>query len=112
MSESEEQSPNQEVPEHSVQADEDTVVNDIMARQARGEFPEVLPSEALTLGDITASVDDVLAWGKKIEHVLIQSYMDQRYHEYREEGHVFEDPEAVIRAKWARDCYYFHLSKF
>ena len=79
MSESEGQSSNQEVPEHSVQAVEDTVVNDIMARQAHGEFPEVLPSEALTLGDITASVDDVLAWGKKIEHVLIQSYMDQRY---------------------------------
>ena len=91
---------------------EDTVVNDIMARQAHGEFPEVLPSEALTLGDITASVDDVLDWGKKIEHVLIQSYINQRYQEYREEGHVFEESEAVIRAKWARDCYYVHLSKF
>ena len=59
VSESEEQSPSHEVPEHSVQAVEDTVVNEIIARQARGEFPEVLPSETPTLGDITASVDDV-----------------------------------------------------
>ena len=62
-----------------MQAVEDIVVNDIMARQGHAKCPEVLPFEALTLGVITSSVDDVLAWWKKIEHGLIQRYMDQRY---------------------------------
>ena len=66
MSESEGQSPNQEVPEHSVQAVEDSVVNDIITRQANGKFPEVLPSETLTASDIDNGVEDVLAWGKRL----------------------------------------------
>ena len=86
MSEPEEENPNQEPPEHNKEAVEDSVVNDIITRQANGKFPEVLPSETLTLSDITDSVEDVLAWGRKIEHVLIQSYMNERYRQYREAG--------------------------
>ena len=112
MSQSEEESPNQEPPEHNEGAVEESVVNDIITRHASGKFPEVLPSETLTPSDINDGVEDVLAWGRKIEHVLIQSYMNERYREYREASQVFEDPEPLIRAKWAREYYYFHLSKF
>ena len=112
MSQSEEETPNPEPPEHNGRAVEDSVVNDIITRRTNGEFPEVLPSETLTASDIDNGVEDVLAWGKKIEHVLIQSYMNERYREYREAGQVLGEPEPLIRAKWAREHYYFHLSKF
>ena len=42
MSEPEEESPNQEPPEHNKEVVEDRVVNDIITRQADGKFPEVL----------------------------------------------------------------------
>ena len=112
MSQSEEEIPNEEPPEHKEGVVEDSVVNDIITRQANGKFPEVLPSETLTPSDINNGVEDVLAWGRKIEHVLIQSYMNERYREYREAGQVLGEPEPLIRAKWAREHYYFHLSKF
>ena len=109
MSQVEEEHPTRELSEHNREAVEDSMVNEILTRQANGEFPEVLPSESLTPSDITNDVEDMLAWGRKIEHVLIQSYMNERYREYREGSRVFKDPEPLNRAKWARDYYYFHL---
>lgn len=48
----------------------------------------------------------------QVEHVRIQSYMDERYREFRQGVLVFEGSEAEIRARWARGHYYTHLQAF
>ena len=104
-------------PEERNSADEDDGdlgfgITSIAQRRMNGEFPEVLPTQLATEAAVAASAEECLSWVRKTEHVMIQSYMDERFVEYRESGVVLEGPEAVIRAKWARECYYVHLADF
>ena len=49
---------------------------------------------------------------QKTQYVQIQSYIDERYQDFRSTAVVDDKPEEVVRAEWARDSYYTHLAAF
>ena len=94
-----------------VNRNEATELAEIANRISKNEFPAVLVSEQCSLSECDAS--DVLAWVQKEESVRIQSYILERYAEFRNAaGQLVEHNEAVFRAQWARDHYYKHLQEY
>ena len=76
----------------------------IDARFQANEFPAVQPEEvsAEEFSTARAVVDAVM----QVQHVRIQSYIDQKYAEYRELLPDDAASETLVKARWARDTYY------
>ena len=84
---------------------ESDVLDTILGRITRHEFPSVLPGMQESID--AADAEDLLTWVQKDDAVKIQSYIDQKYKEHREVAFVDEDTcESVFRAKWSRLTYY------
>ena len=86
--------------------EEDTdVLRLIDTRFEANEFPAVQPKEVPEeqISTATAVIDMV----RKVEHVRIQSYIDKKYAEYRELLPEEDASETLVKARWARDTYYF-----
>ena len=101
-----------ELEEEDPICDVEDDIRSIMQRRIDGEFPEVLPVESCSAAEGSTPADDILSWVRKAEHAKIQSFIDERYAAFRASGEVLEGPDALIRAKWARDCYYVHLAEY
>ena len=101
-----------ELEEDDELCDTDAVVRSIMQRKTDGEFPEVLPVQSCSAVEGSTPAEDILSWVRKAEHAKIQSFIDERYAAFRASGEVLEGPNALIRAKWARDSYYVHLAEY
>ena len=90
--------------------EEDTdVLRLIDTRFEANEFPAVQPKEVPEeqISTATAIIDMV----RKVEHVRIQSYIDKKYAEYRELLPEEDSSETLVKARWARDTYYFHVKE-
>lgn len=86
----------------------DAALSAIASRFESGDFPPILPAEI----DVAFSerATEALTWIKKDEATRIQSYMHQKYKDYRATLPTAGDrPETVLQAEWARLYYYFHL---
>lgn len=84
-------------------------LDSIVARQEAGEFPAVHPDEVEAIH--AEHLSKALAWIKKDEYVLVQSYLNVQYSAYRESYPAQGDKaEAILHAEWARIFYYLHLN--
>ena len=101
-----------ELEEDDELCDTDAVVRSIMQRKTDGEFPEVLPVESCSAVEGSTPAEDILSWVRKVEHTKIQSFIDERYADFRASGQVLEGSNELIRAKWARESYYVHLAEY
>ena len=78
----------------------------IVDRIRQDDFPLVLTSEQRSMSP--ESAQEVLAWVQKVDFVLLKSYLEQRYQEYRAAASHTKDlatSEEVFRAEWATSMY-------
>ena len=90
----------------------DSIIRDIISRHEGGEFPEVLPEQASSDSIANGDVSDMLHWMQHTDHEKITKYMEDRYSDSINEGGSMQVSSAVARAKWARDWYYVHATKY
>ena len=91
-------------------AEADVSLQSIAKRSANNAFPEVLVSEQTSLQ--VAQAEDLYQWALQTESSLIQSYINDRYKDFRKSCPADpEESEEVRRAKWSRSSYYKHLAE-
>ena len=99
-------------------SDEDEVsiaqeIASIADRMEKNVFPAVLVCEQQSISGSDAS--EILAWAQKEEAVKLQSYINEKWKEFRtgaEGVKGLNKPESVFRAQWARDNYYTCMKQF
>ena len=90
---------------------EEADIAKILERLENKEFPLVKVTEQQCMS--VAAAADILAWIQKEDYVKLQSFIDQKWHEYRTNAQKDPStPEAVLRARWSRLTYYVHLQEF
>ena len=79
----------------------------IHSRYQSNEFPAVQPQEGAE-EDLSAAI----ALRDKVtedQHMRIQSYVEEKFAEYKDLLPTSDEPEWIIKARWARDTYYVHV---
>ena len=88
-----------------------TIESTIAERITTNVFPVVYPTEQNSENE--KQEKGTLSLVDKMESVALQSYIDEQWRIYREDLPVDDSiPEAVRRARWSRECYYFHMRRF
>ena len=86
-------------------------IAEIVQQGASGEFPEVRPSQMPSEDQEWATY--LHTWVQKTEHVSLESYIQERYGAYRKTlPESVSEPEAVVRAKWMRDSFYWQVAEY
>ena len=85
------------------------ILEKISERLKNDVFPAVESTEVDE--EMKKQAEEAKTWVKKDEAVRIQSFMTQRYQNYRESLPASNPkPEPLVHAEWARLYYYFHLT--
>ena len=85
---------------HEAESEMAEAIAAIVDRIRQDDFPLVLTSEQRSMSPEAAQ--EVLAWVQKVDYVLLKSYLEQRYQEYRAAASHTKDPatsEEVFRAE-------------
>jgi len=92
--------------------DEKTMHNleSIAAGMKDDEFPVVPKEMQRAVSEDEAS--ELLQWLDKDEYVKFQSFLNEKYAEFRKSAPQSPDPESLIRARWCRDTYYIFLREY
>ena len=89
-----------------------SIIQDIMSRRQADEIPEVLPEHASTDSIENVDIIGLLEWLQRTDHAKMKKYMDDRYHDYLNGDGQLQGSSAKAHAKWARDWFYVHASKY
>ena len=99
--------PSEAPDEDKLETENADVLKVIHSRFDSHEFPLVQPEES-TVEDVSSAktlVDKV----KPDQHKRIQSYVEEKFVEYKDLLPAFDDDDWIVKARWARDTYYVHL---
>ena len=92
--------------------EQDSIIQDIMSRREGDEFPEVLPEQASSDSIENLDINCLLEWLQHTDHAKMKKYMNDRYHDSLNGGDQLQESSAMARAKWARNWFYVHASKY
>ena len=85
-------------------------IDEIVERQKRNTFPDVLPSNQVLL--VQSTCEDMLSWVHEGEAGRIQSYIQEVYVKFRSANVVPEEKESKERALWYQRSFYMLLKEY